>query len=437
MHYWEAPTITSLLLVCVLLGLAAFIRLYVPPIRKAGIPAAILAGALGWVLGPSMLDVLPFDTDALERIVYHGLAITFIAIGLQRPAQGTKGGAVKSMAFALPLMAILQGVIGLCFVLAWSSLVEPIHPGFGWSVPLGFSQGPGQALSMGKAWEEGGFTDGAQIGLIVSAVGFLHCIVIGVPLVALGKRMGWVSAAVSENAEDETVHVHHTRPGGLDPLGIQVVAIASVYALTWAILLVGTRFVPAETAHMLWAFHFLIGTGLAIGARMGPLKAAGLESRMLGRVAATAVDLTTAAALTAVRADVVMDWIVPIFAITTIAGLITVAVVVWLGRTGVFPEAPFEHTVVLYGCMSGTLPTGLTLLRMIDPELKSPAARTVVLANPPAVILAAPLLLFVMPLPVRDWPASFPGSSLLALAVAVAWGSIVAAAFWWFRPRPD
>jgi ESS family glutamate:Na+ symporter len=132
-----------------------------------------------------------------------------------------------------------------------------------------------------------------------------------------------------------------------------------------------------------------------------------------------------------------MDWIVPIFAITTIAGLITVAVVVWLGRTGVFPEAPFEHTVVLYGCMSGTLPTGLTLLRMIDPELKSPAARTVVLANPPAVILAAPLLLFVMPLPVRDWPASFPGSSLLALAVAVAWGSIVAAAFWWFRPRPD
>jgi ESS family glutamate:Na+ symporter len=42
-------------------------------------------------------------------------------------------------------------------------------------VPLAFNEGPGQALSLGRAWEAYGFADAANIGLTSAAIVFsLH-----------------------------------------------------------------------------------------------------------------------------------------------------------------------------------------------------------------------------------------------------------------------
>jgi hypothetical protein len=42
----------------------------------------------------------------------------------------------------------------------------------GFLVPLGFNEGPGQALSIGKVWEGAGFSDAATIGLTFAAIGY-------------------------------------------------------------------------------------------------------------------------------------------------------------------------------------------------------------------------------------------------------------------------
>ena len=114
-----------------------------------------------------LLGLFALDIGTLELIVYQGLAVIFIAVGLQEPVKTKGGSGARSVAFALPMFAAIQAIVGLSIAAALA-----LHPGFGSLLPLGFQQGPGQALSLGEAWESTGLVDGGQVGLIIAAAGF-------------------------------------------------------------------------------------------------------------------------------------------------------------------------------------------------------------------------------------------------------------------------
>ena len=52
----------------------------------------------------------------------------------------------------------LQAVIGGLCVILFGLFGQELFYTFGFFVPLGFTEGPGQALSIGKVWEGFGFT---------------------------------------------------------------------------------------------------------------------------------------------------------------------------------------------------------------------------------------------------------------------------------------
>ena len=173
MAFWESGLVFDALIVAALLFVAATLRKIIPPMRALGVPDSMVAGFIGLVCGPTALALLPFDPETLASFVYHGLALVFIAVSLQSPAKGKGGGGATSVAFAIPFFAVLQGLVGLLAVLAFSAfVVEKMHPGMGLMLPLGFNQGPGQALSLGRSWEASGFASGGEIGLIVASMGF-------------------------------------------------------------------------------------------------------------------------------------------------------------------------------------------------------------------------------------------------------------------------
>ncbi len=184
MSYWQNDVVSTALAVAVLLLAAEALRRFVPPLGRLGIPGCIVAGIVGLLLGPDVADVLPLNRKVLETIVYHGLAIVFIAVSLQPPARlkGHLAGGIRSFVFGIPFMQTFQAFIGLAIVLGMGLAVgNHFHPGFGVMLPLGFEEGPGQALALGAAWEESGMRDGAQVGLIVAAIGYAWSVVIGVP----------------------------------------------------------------------------------------------------------------------------------------------------------------------------------------------------------------------------------------------------------------
>ncbi len=443
MAFWQNDLVTTGLLLALLLVVAEALCGVIPPLRRLGIPASILAGVLGLLLGPEVVALLPLSTDVLESGVYHALGIVFIALSLQAPrkaADGTKASSSgRSMAFGITAMVALQTVIGLALVMGLGLLGDAVHPGFGLLLPLGFEQGPGQALSVGGAWEQSGMPDGGQVGLIVAAIGFAWSIGAGVPLVAWGRRKGLLTRPDSNEGTDATEGHEAPLPrlpaGALSHLSRQIVVIAGVYALTWAVCMglytvVNNAGMP-DIANMAWGFHFMIGALLAMAVRPLLTKLPGgttVHSPTQARIAAITVDFATVAAIAAIQLAVLKANWLPILLITTVGGLVTLLTAVWLAKHA-FPEAPFEHCVLWFGMSTGTMPTGLALLRMVDPELKSPAPVSAVLGSAGAIIGVAPILLVLHPIPITGWGDGWPGAGWIALGASVVY-LLVTMALW-------
>jgi ESS family glutamate:Na+ symporter len=301
-----------------------------------------------------------------------------------------------------------------------------LHPGLGLLLPLGFQQGPGQALSMGQSWEPG-LAEGAGVGLIIAALGFAWAVFVGVPLVVIGKRRGWLkvgtsgASGVMEVEEQEAV----SPPGSMERLGFQVAAIAAVYLLTLGVVSGISHLLEgkAQFQNMIWGFHFIIGGGLALGVRalLTKLKVqTPLSDTMLGQISGTTVDFVTCAALAAVNLMVVPNHLVLILVLTSVGGVVTVMASLWLARRA-FPNDTFQHAVMMFGAVTGTLPTGLALLRILDPEMKSSAPGNAVLGSAGSLILSVPLLLVVLPLATAGWPDDVQGALFKCLGVLVVY----------------
>ena len=422
--------VLNLLGIAVLLAVIGVVRSRVPFLRRLAIPDAILAGLAGLAVGPSLLDIGPFDPEELEIIVYHGFAIVFIAVGLQKPSKGARSGASRSLAVAIPTLTVAQTILGFLCVAGFAALGTELHPGFGFMVMLGFQQGPGQALALGSSWEGAGMVDGGQIGLVFAAFGFLYCCAIGIPLIAVARKLGWTTApgfdpsdAGAPEPPPEPTPVQ--RGGTMEPLVAQIVAVGCIYALVYGFLVGITSLFPAGNpiAATMWGFHFIVGALFAILARR-LLERFGiahpLDDAMLARVSVVAVDFTTAAALAAVTLAVLDRWLVPILTMTVLAGAFAFVACMWLARR-TFPSRPFEHAIVLFGSTTGTIPTGLALLRALDPELRGPAARNMVLGATAAIPLTAPLMLGVLPFSVGLWPRGFGPAVYIPLGILAAY----------------
>jgi ESS family glutamate:Na+ symporter len=440
MEYWTGGIVQDLLIVVGLLAIAAGLRHLIPPVRKIGVPDAVVAGVIGMALGPGGFDLLPFSSARLELIIYHLLALVFITVTLESPPAGSRSGAARSIAFAIPAVAVLQCLIGMVVVFFWNigKSAPDLHTAFAMLVPLGYNQGPGPAMTLGAAWEaDAGFTHGAQLGLIMAASGYFWCCVIGVGLVAWGRRKGWDRTRGSMDAEQrDLATTEHRRParvatlGGLEPLTTQLIAIALVYLLTWLALDAVSPYLPEKARATLWGFHFLIATGFALLAR--PIaqrlpKGNPLDDDLLSRISSSIVDVATCAALAAVEVQVIGEYLMPILIAGTLAGVGTMYCCIWMARRA-FPTAPFQHAIVTYGSLTGTATTGLALLRMLDPQLEGPAARNYVMAVTPAAVLGLPLFV-LMQKPVIGFPGDYPSAMLTTGGILIVY-LIVLIAIW-------
>lgn len=428
MRYWQSGAVhTLLVLLCLLLGAALVARL-LPPLRRSGVPLSLLAGGGGLALGAQGLGWFALDVDLLEALVYHGLALVFIAVGLQAPSEGARTGGARAMGFAIVAMMSSQALLGLGLLL----LLDPAaHPGTALLLPMGFEEGPGQALAMGATWEGSGLVDGAQIGLIMAAIGYGWCILAGVPLVLLGRRRGWVqpdgaflsarlpvlAASGSESA------------GGLDALSVQAGLLGACYLLTWATCAGLARLLSPlpDVAAMIWGFHFIFGAGVAMLVR--PLLArlptgSPVDDRLMGRLAGLTVDAITCAAIAAIQLAVLRAQWLPILVLTTAGGLWTLLLSLWIARRA-WTDAPFEHAVLWFGMSTGTLPTGLALLRVVDPDLRSPAAVSAVFGSAAAVVGLAPLMMLIFPATVASFGPTWPERRFIMLGLLAAYTALV------------
>jgi len=364
------------------------------------IPSCLLGGILGLVFIST--GIVKIEASALENFAYHFFNISFISVGLSGSNENEKNTIrgkdyIKGSAWMAVIQSIsfsLQSVIGVAVVILLGIFGMKLFPTFGFLVSLGFEEGPGQALSFGKVWETIGFEHAATIGLTFAALGFLFSFFVGVPIANWGIRKGLSTLAPSflpkhflkgiipkdhkkESAGNLTMH-----SGNIETLAFHAALIGLVYILAYFVTLLLGKILPPDVAKMLWGFFFFIGMVIAFLVRisMKKLKIDHLiDSGLQRRITGFAVDYLIVSTVMAIQVVVIWKYIIPISIIAVISGFATTLMVIFLGRR--LWSYNIERSVTIYGTVTGTVSSGLLLLRIVDPEFKTPVAVEIGLMN--------------------------------------------------------
>ena len=90
------------------------------------------------------------------------------------------------------------------------------------------------------------------------------------------------------------------------------------------------------------------------------------------------------------------------FALLSLAG----AVLTWLYLRWVckklYPDYYYEGLISMYGMLTGTIGSGILLLREMDPDFSTPAANNLLTGSSFAIIFGAPILVLVSLAPKSD-----------------------------------
>lgn len=400
-------------------------------------PSCLIGGILGLILINTR--IVKIAASDLETFAYHFFNISFISVGLTRsnnPEKSSPRG--KDFIKGPAWMALVQGstfglqaASGGLLVMLFGILGLNLFPTFGFLGPLGFEEGPGQALSVGKVWEGFGFAQAATIGLTFAALGYFFAFFVGVPIVNWGIRKGLATHGAKDLPQDLLSGIiprdKQTEPAGklalhtgnVDSFAFQAALVGLVYLLTYAFVKYVGILLPDDAAKIMWGFFFVFGLILAIFVRLLIRKFGAehlIDPGIQRRITGGSIDFLMVSTVMAIQLLVVWKYVLPISLIAVANGLLTTAVVVYLGKR--LWSYNLERTVAIYGTVTGTVSCGLLLLRIVDPEFKTPVAIEIAVMNVLSIVPIGGCLLLVNAPVWWDWGVGT--TSIVFMGVMVA-----------------
>jgi ESS family glutamate:Na+ symporter len=430
-------------LISIALVFATFLRSKITFLQKYLVPNALTAGFLLLPIYNYLLPSIGYATNRLGDLVYHLLNISFISMSLRSSPPKIKGsrsnGGVLGMSAVILFGYASQAILGLLLTLFF---LPKIHPAFGLHLPLGFALGPGQAYAIGKGWESMGFEGGASVGLTFAAIGYLWACFGGMLLIHKGIRKGWMKSdqltAMSDKAmltgiipreAEKPIGAQLTTDSeAIDSFSYHAALVVFVYFLSF-LFLKGLTLVLGfagkagmELATNLWGINFIFSAIIAIIVRkiIDALKLGYvLDDNSLTRISGMAVDYMVAGALAAISLVFVGKYWFPIVLMSTLCGFMVYYTLPWV-CSRIFRDFRFERMLMLYGVSTGTLSTGLALLRVMDPEFKTKVSSDYMLSAGLTFVLAIPFILTIN-LPAKAYTTGSMTPFWIFMGIAVAY----------------
>lgn len=410
-----------------ILVVANMLQRRVPFIKNMLLPTAVLGGLLA--LGLRATGLIKIDTVFMENVTYHTIALGFIALGLRLPEPG-EGAEYKRDGLKSGLLIVatylLQAVVGLVITGALAYTVSPgLFKASGILLPMAYGQGPGQANNIGTTYEIGyGFAGGSSFGLALATMGFLWACIGGVIYMNILIRKGKLTLPGSDGKKAEITVGHFQDDDeipmseSVDRLTMQLAMVLLVYLATYLISLgitSGLSAIPAlagistTLGSLIWGFNFIIGSMLALAMRslLASLKKWGIIKRrypnnyLLNRISGMIFDVMIIAGVSAINTEDLSGLWLAFILISTIGGFVTLFYLKWICKR-LYPDYYYEGFFSMYGMLTGTVSTGILLLREVDPQYSSPATLNLVSGSSFAIIFGAPMLLFVGLAPQSD-----------------------------------
>ncbi|MBQ7965888.1 MAG: hypothetical protein IJ331_07400 [Ruminococcus sp.] len=412
-------------IIAALILLANILRRKVAFIQKTMIPTAVLAGFILLLL--RSFNLMPIiTTEFLETVTYHTIALGFIAMSLRVPEKtmetekmiGSKSGALIVSTY---LVQALTGLI-ISLLLAYTFMPD-LFKASGILLPMAYGQGPGQANNVGSTYEALGMTGGRSFGLSLAAAGYLCACVVGVIFINIYSRKGKVNKTTSRDEVSGSITVDMFEDKNevpvsesIDRLSIQMALICLIYLLTylvtWGITELFMLISPGlanTVSTLLWGFNFIIGSMLAAGCRtfFAGLKKVKLMNRqyqnnyLLSRISGFLFDVMIICGIASINIDDLQGYWVPFVLMAVAGGIVTFFYLMYISKK-LYKGYEYEGFFSMYGMLTGTISSGVLLLREIDPQMKTPAANNLITGSSFGIAFGAPLLILIGMAPKSD-----------------------------------
>lgn len=420
---WHAIVQFFIVAVAVLAG--NVLRRKVKILRRSLMPSALLGGLIILLLKlwPSFNDLI--DKRMMEVVTYHTLALGFIAMSLRASKDSNRANTRTVIDTGTLTIGtyIVQGIVGLLVTIPmfiwWRNpdAGRDIFYSSGLLLPMGYGQGPGQALNFGTiyqigAGEQGISFQGIDFGLSIATIGFLVGSVVGVIYMNILNRK---KKLTMNEGEIETAHTIEDYENGnelphsesVDKLTI----VASIVLLTYGLVYLLMSFIGGldlgnfgekTLKPLVYGFNFF--WGILFGSlvkmiikrllKMGVMHREYLNDFLLNRISGFMFDIMIVAGTAAISFENLKSIWLPLTIVCVVGAIVTFFYVRWVSFR-IYPGYKYEGFFAMFGMLTGTASNGMILLREIDPRYDTPAANNLVLQNIPAMILGFPVLLLL------------------------------------------
>ena len=411
-----------------LILLANVLRRKIAFVRKSLIPTAVLAGFLLLFIRTS--GIININAVMLEKLTYHALALGFICMSLRIPEKNSDSGAmIGSKSGALIVSTYLvQALTGLVVSLGLAYTIMPdLFKASGILLPMAYGQGPGQANNVGTTYEALGMASGRTFGLSLAATGYLCACVVGVIFLNLYNRKNKLERIrdkeeVSGSVTIDTFQNNDEIPisESVDKLSIQFALVALVYLLTYwftrglnNLIAMISPGAAGTVGTLLWGFNFIIGSMVAIVCRtvFKQLRSKKIMNHqyqnnyLLSRMSGLAFDLMIVAGIAGINIDDLSGYWLPFILMAVLGAIVTYFYLIYMCKK-LYPDYAYEGFFSMYGMLTGTISSGVLLLREIDPNFETPAANNLVTGSSFGIVFGAPVLLLVSYAPQDVWMTS-------------------------------
>ena len=419
-------------LILIFLMLGNILRRKIPLFRNCLVPSALLGGAMLLLVNiiTKQLGFVMVDNRLMQVITYHCLAIGFAAMSLKTEKSTHKTNKTQVVEFGALQGAtyMLQAFVGLGITILLFLLTRNgekiISYICGLILPLGFGQGPGNALSWDINFTNTPatlFAGNGSFGLSLASIGFVVASVFGVLYINIHKRRGNLQVRKGTPVEEQAPP-SHTEDGELpdnesvDKFSLQVGFVAIAYALSFGFMVLLGK-LSAFTNNIAWGFNFLWASlaAMLIKLVVSRLRRHKLMSRkyinnyQMDRISGFAFDVMIVAGVAAIEINDIKNYILPIV-ILSLVGTVITFVYIRLVAKECFKGFEHEFFLMSFGTMTGTASNGMILMKEIDPALRTPTSSLYILSNFPGMVMIAPLLLLL----------NFAGQSLTNAIISFA-----------------
>ena len=395
----------ALSLLSVLLLAGTFLRAKVKLFQSLYLPASVIGGFIGMIISPEIFGRFSNYSISEEWIKTYSLlpgilsVPIFAAIPLGMFLNENKN--IKSMypskvliCFGLFQCASMsQSAIGYATNMFFSKINPQLnmYRTFGYELSAGFAGGHGLAAATGKLLEGFGIPQweiAQGVALTTATIGLIGGIVFGIIFInlAVRKNKTKIIKRINDNA-DKSMEVGYNKDiNKQNSLGREIFLSSSIETITFHLAIIftvcgiayivlnfvkkmniaGLNVLPVWTYSMIimFALNFIIKKLNLVWM---------VDAKVKAKIMGTLSDFAIVSAMTSLPIKAIINYIAPITVMCILGFIITYLLVFPLNSFFFKEDYSFERAIISWGTLTGVLITGMTLLKICDPEYKSPA----------------------------------------------------------------